>query len=104
MNSQKRLEAIQRQLCAEPGPWAEALWSSSHGAGRQLSRAEAGERIRPRDLAAQMQEFCYDQTRARQLVDEAPGAYKDIAKVMKAQRELTRITSRLRPLLNHKGR
>jgi tRNA-splicing ligase RtcB len=83
---------------------AEALWSSSHGAGRQLSRSEAGERIRPRDLAAQMQGVCYDQARARQLVDEAPGAYKDIGKVMKAQRELTRVTSRLRPLLNHKGR
>ena len=35
--------------------------------------------------------------------DEAPSAYKDIAAVMRAQRELTRIERRLRPLLSYKG-
>lgn len=82
----------------------EALESSSHGAGRQMSRAEAHERIRVRDLAAQMRGVWFDEHRARQLVDEAPAAYKDIGRVMKAQRELTRIVARLRPVLNYKGR
>jgi tRNA-splicing ligase RtcB len=83
---------------------AQALASSSHGAGRRMSRAEAHARIRVRDLEAQMRGVWFDERRARQLVDEAPGAYKDIGRVMKAQRELTRIVARLRPLLNYKGR
>lgn len=82
----------------------DALASSSHGAGRQLSRAEAHARIRVRELEAQMRGVWFDERRARQLVDEAPAAYKDIGRVMKAQRDLTKIVARLRPVLNHKGR
>jgi tRNA-splicing ligase RtcB (3'-phosphate/5'-hydroxy nucleic acid ligase) len=37
------------------------------------------------------------------LREEAPAAYKDIGKVMRAQRELTRIVRQLRPLLVYKG-
>ena len=37
------------------------------------------------------------------LRDEAPSAYKDIDRVLRAQRELTRIVRRLRPLLCYKG-
>jgi tRNA-splicing ligase RtcB len=40
---------------------------------------------------------------ARELVDEAPGAYKDIGRVMRAQQDLTRIVRRLRPVLCFKG-
>jgi tRNA-splicing ligase RtcB len=82
----------------------EALASSSHGAGRQMSRAEAHARIRVRELEVQMRGVWFDELRARQLVDEAPAAYKDIGRVMKAQRELTRIVARLQPVLNYKGR
>jgi tRNA-splicing ligase RtcB len=82
----------------------DALASSSHGAGRQMSRAEAHDRIRVRDLASQMRGVTWDERRAAQLVDEAPAAYKDIGRVMKAQRALTRIVTRLRPVLNYKGR
>ena len=45
----------------------------------------------------------FDRRKVRLLVDEAPGAYKDITKVMAAQRELTRIVRRLRPVLSYKG-
>lgn len=37
------------------------------------------------------------------LLDEAPDAYKDIRTVMRAQRELTKPTRTLRPLLSFKG-
>ena len=76
-----------------------ALRSSSHGAGRQLARGEARRRIDPGDLRRQMRSVCFDDRIADSLRDEAPGAYKDIRKVMRAQRDLTRIVRRLRPLV-----
>ena len=45
----------------------------------------------------------YDPRLSNELRDEAPSAYKDIGSVMRAQRELTRIDRRLRPLLSFKG-
>jgi tRNA-splicing ligase RtcB len=80
-----------------------SLCSSSHGAGRVMSRSDARRRVSPRDLAKQMRGVWFDHRRAGQLRDEAPAAYKDIDEVMRAQRELTRIGRRLRPLLSFKG-
>jgi tRNA-splicing ligase RtcB len=37
------------------------------------------------------------------LRDEAPGAYKDIGAVMRAQRDLVKVVRRLRPVLAWKG-
>ncbi len=82
---------------------AAALNSSSHGAGRAMSRTEARRRIPMRTFRRQMQGVWYDHRRERHLLDEAPGAYRDIAAVMRAQRELTRIDRRLRPVLSFKG-
>ena len=81
----------------------QALCSSSHGAGRALSRGEAKQRISQRQLEREMEQVWYDPRLANQLRDEAPSAYKDIGSVMRAQRELTRIDRRLRPLLSFKG-
>lgn len=81
----------------------EALWSSSHGAGRAMSRTEARRRIRVVDLERDVRGLWFDHRKARALVDEAPGAYKDITKVMRAQNELTRIVRTLRPLVSYKG-
>jgi tRNA-splicing ligase RtcB len=83
---------------------AESLCSSSHGAGRAMSRTEAAQRVSPRELARQMRGVWFDERLARRLCDEAPVAYKDVQAVMRAQRELTRIERRLRPLLSYKGR
>jgi tRNA-splicing ligase RtcB len=80
-----------------------ALCSSSHGAGRKLSRAEAHRMISLRTLHQEMQGVWFDFNNADALCDEAPSAYKPIHKVMRAQRELTRIMRRLRPLLSYKG-
>jgi tRNA-splicing ligase RtcB len=82
---------------------AAALCSSSHGAGRKLSRAEAFQRIKEADLERQMAGVWFDHRLAGQLRDEAPAAYKDIHAVMRAQRDLTRIVRQVRPLLSYKG-
>lgn len=81
----------------------EALGSSSHGAGRRWSRGEAGRRISVRALERQLEGVWFDHRLAARLRDEAPGAYKDIGAVMRAQRELTRVVRRLTPLLSYKG-
>jgi RNA-splicing ligase RtcB len=39
----------------------------------------------------------------RQYLEEAPGAYKEIGAVMRAQKELVRVVRRLRPVLIYKG-
>jgi tRNA-splicing ligase RtcB (3'-phosphate/5'-hydroxy nucleic acid ligase) len=80
-----------------------ALRSSSHGAGRKLPRVVAHKQISRRDLQQQMEGIWFDHRRENQLLDEAPAAYKDIGRVMRAQRELTRITRELTPVLVYKG-
>ncbi|MDX1944536.1 MAG: RtcB family protein [Pirellulaceae bacterium] len=80
-----------------------SLCSSSHGAGRTLSRTEAAQTISPRRLAEEMRGVWFDERHIRALCDEAPSAYKDVRAVMRAQRELTRIDRELRPLLSYKG-
>ena len=80
-----------------------SLASSSHGAGRAMSRAEASQRVAPRELIRQMRGIWFDQRQVGRLCDEAPTAYKDIQAVMRAQRALTRIERRLRPLMSYKG-
>lgn len=81
----------------------DSLCSSSHGAGRALSRTEARRAISVEALHEQARGVWFDHRLADRLRDEAPAAYKDIGKVMRAQRELTRIERTLRPLLSFKG-
>jgi tRNA-splicing ligase RtcB len=81
----------------------EALCSSAHGAGRALSRGAARRRFTDRDLQRQMEGVWYDYRLTGELRDEAPAAYKDIRAVLKAQRELVKVTRTLRPILNYKG-
>ncbi|MDX2200823.1 MAG: RtcB family protein [Phycisphaerae bacterium] len=80
-----------------------ALNSSSHGAGRRLSRGAARSRIRRTDLSRQLADVWIDPQSASRLTDEAPAAYKDIDAVMRAQRDLVRIVRRLTPVLSYKG-
>lgn len=80
-----------------------ALRSSSHGAGRAMSRDQARRRISVRRLERQMAGVWFDHRRAGGLREEAPEAYKDIETVLRAEGELTRVIHRLQPLLNHKG-
>jgi tRNA-splicing ligase RtcB len=80
-----------------------ALCSSSHGAGRALSRTEAREKVTIGALRQQLCEVWYDARLERALREEAPMAYKGIEEVMGAQGELTKVVRRLRPRVVHKG-
>jgi tRNA-splicing ligase RtcB len=80
----------------------DSLCSSSHGAGRVMSRAEARQRIKPSDIRRQLGPVKHDQRQLGELCDEAPGAYRDIREVMQAQRDLVRRHARLLPVLNFK--
>lgn len=81
----------------------DALQSSSHGAGRAMARHEARRRVSRRDMQQQMRGVWFDQRQTDSLRDEAPAAYKEIGRVMRAQHDLTRIMRELRPLLVYKA-
>jgi tRNA-splicing ligase RtcB len=82
---------------------ADALCSSAHGAGRILSRTAARRNVTENELRRQMSGVWYDYRLSDKLRDEAPSAYKDIRAVLRAQRELVKVTRVLRPVLNYKG-
>jgi len=81
----------------------ESLQSSAHGAGRKLSREQARKTVSHHALQRQMEGVWYDYRNAGFLREEAPAAYKDIRAVLRAQRQLVKITRVLRPVLNFKG-
>ena len=80
-----------------------ALCSSAHGAGRALSRTAAREKVTEREFRKQMEGVWYDSRIAGKLRDEAPSAYKDIRAVLRAQKDLVKVTRTIRPVLNYKG-
>jgi len=81
----------------------DALCSSAHGAGRVLSRTAARRQVTERALRQQMEGSWYDSRKTDGLRDEAPSAYKDIRAVLRAQKEMVKVTRALRPVLNYKG-
>ncbi len=80
----------------------EALRSSSHGAGRAMSRTEAFSRISKPDFLGIMRGIVFDYRHERLLRDEAPQAYRDLDKVMRVQRDLVSTVERLKPIMNDK--
>ena len=81
----------------------QSLCSSAHGAGRSMSRDEAQRSLKPREVEHQLRGVWFDHRLLSDLREEAPRAYKDIRAVARAQRDLTRIVRRLRPVLCYKG-
>jgi len=81
----------------------EALCSSTHGAGRVLSRTAARLQVTERALREQMKGIWYDTRKTDGLRDEAPSAYKDIRAVLRAQKDMVKVIRTLRPVLNYKG-
>lgn len=75
--------------------------SASHGAGRRMSRGEAKRRFTADDLAAQTAGI--ECRKDAGVVDEIPGAYKDIDDVIAAQSDLVAVEARLQTLLCIKG-
>ena len=68
-----------------------------------MSRDQARRRISRRELLRELHGVAFDERLSDKLCDEAPSAYKDIDAVMRAQRDLTRIVRRLRPVLVYKA-
>jgi len=81
----------------------ESLCSSSHGAGRAMSRDEARRHISAHQVQRDLRGVWFDARRINGLREEAPSAYKDIRAVMRAQKELIRIIRTLMPILCYKG-
>lgn len=80
---------------------ADSYESAPHGAGRRMSRNKAREMFTMEDLATAMQGVA---ARLRpSLIDEIPGAYKDIDTVMENSRELVKIEHTLKQIVNVKG-
>jgi tRNA-splicing ligase RtcB len=78
-----------------------AYCSCSHGAGRVMSRAKAKKEFTVADLEVQMAGV--EGRKDEGVLDEAPGAYKDIQKVMDAQEDLVEIKAELKQILVVKG-
>lgn len=79
----------------------DALWSSSHGAGRVLGRKEAKRTLTMEDFAQAMSGVVALVT--AETLDESPFAYKSIFEVMRLQDELVETVAYVRPILNIKG-
>ncbi|MEX1047593.1 MAG: RtcB family protein [Actinomycetota bacterium] len=77
--------------------------SSAHGAGRRMSRTQAKKQFTVEDLERVMGDRVWLKGRARSLLDEIPGAYKDIDAVMSDQADLVEVVHELRGILNYKG-
>jgi tRNA-splicing ligase RtcB len=78
-----------------------ALESSPHGAGRVYSRSAARKQFTHEQLREAMTGIEYRDTDA--FLDEIPGAYKDIDRVMEDAADLVRIRHTLRQIVNVKG-
>lgn len=75
--------------------------SASHGAGRKMSRGAAKRTFTVEDLKAQTAGI--ESRKDEGVVDEIPGAYKDIHSVIEAQRDLVDVVQHLRTVLCVKG-
>ena len=75
--------------------------SAPHGAGRRYSRARARQLFTMRDLDEAMRGIEF--RRSQVLLDEIPGAYKDIDQVMTYAQDLVDIRYVLKQFVNVKG-
>ena len=78
-----------------------AFRSASHGAGRVMSRTQAKRQFTMEDLAEQTAGV--ELRRHEKVIDEIPGAYKNIEEVMKDQTDLVKIEHRLKQVVCVKG-
>ncbi len=79
----------------------EAFNSCAHGAGRRMSRGQARRSFSRADLQAQTEGV--ECRKDKGVIDEIPGAYKDIDTVMASQTDLVETIHRLRQVICVKG-
>jgi tRNA-splicing ligase RtcB len=77
------------------------LESSSHGAGRKISRKEAKRKYSMKDFEKSMEGI--KGNISEKVLDEIPMAYKNIFKVMNAQKKSVKVLKHLKPIINWKG-
>jgi tRNA-splicing ligase RtcB len=75
--------------------------SCSHGAGRKMSRTKAKAKFTREDL--EKQTMGVECRKDKAVIDEIPGAYKDIEEVMRAQSDLVEIVAELKQVICVKG-
>ena len=80
---------------------ADAFSSCAHGAGRRMSRTQAKKRFTEADLIAQTAGV--ECRKDASVIDEIPGAYKDIDQVMANQTDLVDVMHTLKQVLCVKG-
>jgi tRNA-splicing ligase RtcB len=79
----------------------QSFHSCSHGAGRRMSRGEAARTFTVEDLIKQTDGI--ECKKDLSIIDEIPGAYKDIYTVMENQSDLVSIKHKLLQIINVKG-
>ena len=79
----------------------DAYCSCSHGAGRKMSRNQAKKLFTSLDLAEQTAGV--ECRKDADIIDEIPGAYKDIDEVMSSQTDLVDVVTTLKQILCVKG-
>ncbi len=79
----------------------DSLCSCSHGAGRRMSRTEAKKRFTVEDHTKATEGV--ECRKDAGVIDETPGSYKDIDKVMEAQADLVDIVHTIKQVLCVKG-
>ncbi len=79
----------------------ESFHSASHGAGRRMSRGKAKRQFSVDDLRAQTEGVECRKDHA--VLDEIPGAYKDIDQVMQYQKDLVEVVAELKQVMCVKG-
>ena len=80
---------------------AKSFSSCAHGAGRRMSRNAARKRFSRADLLEQTEGI--ECRKDRGVIDEIPGAYKDIDRVMDNQSDLVEVVHTLKQVLCVKG-
>ena len=94
-------------LVGTAGAMSETFGSTCHGAGRQMSRTAAMKRFNANQVVAELSEKgTYIRAASREgIVEEAPGAYKDVADVVRVAdgAGISRLVARLKPLGVMKG-
>ncbi|MFZ1828963.1 MAG: RtcB family protein [Candidatus Competibacteraceae bacterium] len=79
----------------------DSFCSCAHGAGRRMSRGQAKKKFNPQDLIAQTAGV--ECRKDSGVIDEIPGAYKDIDEVMANQSDLVEILHTLKQVVCVKG-
>jgi tRNA-splicing ligase RtcB len=79
----------------------ESFNSASHGAGRRMSRNKARKTFTKADLEEQTKGV--ECRKDLGVVDEIPGAYKDLESVIEAQTDLVQVAAHLRQVICVKG-